>query len=243
MQENLYTAELGSTPETPQRKRWVVGLFRGLSLTFYTVTALSIIFTNLGLIALPAWWTIVTDTLAIAFLFPIASNKSLYWTLGLWLIPWSLLSYHWIGSIVIALGLLYTYSLFLNNNINRVSEEKQVWLNVFGALFMMTGIMTFYTTFIFPSGLNHPTSFDEIPVFAQHASFCLLWVVKTILFLIANFCIVLSPLYDGRKPAKDDKVDFSPLNKYFIAGVIIIAMGVMLIWWMFRNFEAINDFF
>ena len=243
---------------TPLGSRIKVPLLKGFSLLFFV---LSTFFSTLSAFGIPTQVlyncgleveaaTIVSSAalfvltlLAIVFLAPIASHKSLRWVLLLWVIPWSWLNFHWSAAIIATLASLYSYALLFENNMHYITNNNQRdWVSILGAIFIIDCIISIFVPVVMMTAVTD-SSWAEIPNFLSHGSFAIFWIIRAIIRIIAIFHLVLSPLFDGSKPSPEEKTNFSPLNKYFIGGVFCVAFGISILWLLYHNFEAVNELF
>ena len=175
--------------------------------------------------------------LAMVCLLPIASNKSLYWALGLWMVPWSFCIVNIAAIVIIRMIYVYIYAMFFVNNIHRVSEKYRVWVRVMAIVCVVSCTRTLFEGIAFLSGM-----YEEVEYFyIAHSAFTYLFMVCQVFYIIAFIRYAMSELFDGSKPDRDEKVDFNPLNKYFIGGVLAVGVGFLLLWLIQSNVYDINN--
>ena len=181
----------------------------------------------------------VLGILSLACLFPIATNKSLYWALGLWMVPWSIFLIHWVPYIIVTMIYIYIYAMFFINNIHRVSDKYRSWIRVMAIVCVINCTrMLFQGTYCFPQLMDGAKYYE---FFIYYPAISYLYIVCKVLYVIAVIYYVMSELYDGTRPQKDEKVDFNPLNKYFIAGVLAVGVGYLLLWLIQYNMYDIDN--
>lgn len=140
---------------------------------------------------------------------------------------------------------IYAFSLILKGNDN-INAKDRSWLGyIIIAGIGLLIVQLFYMVY------THLFSFEDydyqfhLQYFFSYGIGWSIWnIVYYILLLVAEFRVAKSPAFAGRYiSAPAAKGTYSPLNKYFAATLIVLAIVVGLLYVIYSNLHSIENIF